>query len=126
CNLDSVHFNQALSSDSKLRDSMVVQAVKYAKEHAGLSNGKTEDSHTQAPAQQSAEVIAKLDKFENSLATMNSTGMPIGWGNTQIEYFKNENGKPDLSRVLLAPFGWLITALACTLGAPFWFDTLNR
>jgi hypothetical protein len=23
-------------------------------------------------------------------------------------------------------FGWLITILAVSLGAPFWFDTLNR
>jgi hypothetical protein len=23
-------------------------------------------------------------------------------------------------------FGWLITAFAISLGAPFWFDTLNR
>jgi hypothetical protein len=22
--------------------------------------------------------------------------------------------------------GWLLTALAATLGAPFWFDTLNK
>jgi hypothetical protein len=28
--------------------------------------------------------------------------------------------------VLLHLPGWLITAFAVSLGAPFWFDTLNR
>lgn len=26
----------------------------------------------------------------------------------------------------MPPVGWLLTALAATLGAPFWFDVLNR
>ena len=28
--------------------------------------------------------------------------------------------------VLLSLIGWTITSLAVSLGAPFWFDTLNR
>jgi hypothetical protein len=28
--------------------------------------------------------------------------------------------------VLIALVGWFITALAATLGAPFWFDVLNK
>jgi len=28
--------------------------------------------------------------------------------------------------LLLSIIGWLVTALAVSLGAPFWFDTLNR
>ena len=30
------------------------------------------------------------------------------------------------SHLLTALFGWLITALAASLGAPFWFETLQR
>lgn len=28
--------------------------------------------------------------------------------------------------ILLHSVGWTLTALAVSLGAPFWFDTLNR
>jgi hypothetical protein len=31
-----------------------------------------------------------------------------------------------LGNLLLIPAGWLLTALACTLGAPFWFDALSK
>ena len=55
------------------------------------------------------------------VSQMNGFGLPIGWH------------KGDLSRVfasvpsfLTAILGWLMTAVAASLGAPFWFDTLNK
>ena len=41
--------------------------------------------------------------------------LPIGWNNTV-------GGWPDCERVL----GWLITTIAVSLGAPFWFDLLGK
>ena len=49
--------------------------------------------------------------------------IPIGWENYDIHFTKPANWE----RELLVPwFGWLLTALAATLGAPFWFDVLNK
>jgi hypothetical protein len=33
---------------------------------------------------------------------------------------------PTFSGTLSKIFGWLLTALAISLGAPFWFDLLNK
>jgi len=44
--------------------------------------------------------------------------LPIGW-----------NPAPpvnDVPNVLVLILGWLVTAFAATLGAPFWFDVLNK
>jgi hypothetical protein len=43
--------------------------------------------------------------------------LPIGWPATQIQ---------QVPLALTLPFGWLLTALAISLGASFWFDLLNR
>ena len=59
-------------------------------------------------------------------------GLPIGWvWEASPSQIKNGLAIPrDAAtvgdRVLQHALGWLITALAATLGAPFWFDTLNR
>ena len=49
-----------------------------------------------------------------SFSTVNSLGIPIGW----------HRGGPYLS--LEGVLGWLLTAIAISLGAPFWFDALNK
>jgi hypothetical protein len=44
--------------------------------------------------------------------------LPIGWDGQK----PGESGLVWLTRVL----GWLLTAIAATLGAPFWFDVLSK
>jgi hypothetical protein len=55
---------------------------------------------------------------------LESLGLPIGWGD-QKELSKR-TGDAWWDDVLAPGFGWLLTALAATLGAPFWFDVLNK
>lgn len=53
--------------------------------------------------------------------------LPIGWtlaeggGSSQLEAMRKDVGHP-----LVALIGWLMTAFAATLGAPFWFDVLRK
>ena len=57
---------------------------------------------------------------------------PIGWPTTASGKYdfdavlSSEKGKKDYGRVPLALLGWLITALAASLGSAFWFDLLKR
>ncbi len=43
-------------------------------------------------------------------------GIPIGWGDGSVTWKAITSHLP----------GWLLTALALSLGAPFWFDLLNK
>jgi hypothetical protein len=61
-----------------------------------------------------AKPLLPSDTLENLTATIGSVSLPIGWA----EF----HWKDVLSRLP----GWLITALAVSLGAPFWFDVLNK
>lgn len=54
------------------------------------------------------------------IAVLSSFGLPIGWqGEDPRIQFSCANWLEKL-------LGWLITALAVSLGAPFWFDILNK
>jgi hypothetical protein len=45
--------------------------------------------------------------------------LPIGWSRTSAELLTGWNGS-------IAIVGWLISIVAIGMGAPFWFDLLNR
>jgi hypothetical protein len=70
-------------------------------------------------------------KYELNKAQIESLGLPIGWSSVDDPHRKwpgsnwfQANGWVDQ---FLSHFpGWLLTALAISLGAPFWFDLLNK
>jgi hypothetical protein len=66
------------------------------------------------------EVQAGKDQTtaNQALQRLDDLGFPIGWART--------NRPHDATDWLVAVFGWLVTAIAISLGAPFWFDVLNR
>jgi len=58
--------------------------------------------------------------FRESRSQLAALDLPIGWDGARF-------ARPDSPWDVLSPLiGWLITALAATLGAPFWFDLLNK
>ena len=61
------------------------------------------------------------DTLEHVTAAISTVSLPIGWAEFQWKGLKL-SGPDMLSRVP----GWLVTALAVSLGAPFWFDLLNK
>ncbi|UPK67231.1 hypothetical protein [Chitinophaga filiformis] len=52
--------------------------------------------------------------------------LPIGWGNGVNPEGDDYKSGETWNGYLIYVFGWLLTALAATLGAPFWFDLLNK
>lgn len=58
--------------------------------------------------------------------------MPIGWtGNNVMPDLNGPDGRSNvgwhwLNAWIALVFGWLITAFAASMGAPFWFDMLNK
>lgn len=74
----------------------------------GVGAGSAAD--TTKPAPPLPDASARV-----AFARLDSIGVPLGWPDPK---FKGE--------WLLRIIGWLVTALAISLGAPFWFDTLNR
>ena len=98
-NADSIAIVNALSHDAALRTSLVAAAQEYAK--------------TPVPATPTGQTSTKTIK--DVTAEIVSLGLPLGW-----------HRLPEGGQWLEKLLGLVLTALAVSLGAPFWFDTLNR
>jgi hypothetical protein len=67
--------------------------------------------------------------FREAKATLDSASLPIGWNKGWgAPLARSERGnRYDPWFDIIAPiFGLLLTAVAATFGAPFWFDLLNK
>ncbi|WP_375496436.1 hypothetical protein [uncultured Nostoc sp.] len=103
-NTDTFHLVKRLSQDSVIRSTIAqsaTQRIDYIKD----SEGRKE--------------------IENLLA---NASIPIGWQNI------NQQFEPNSGNVLLIRIwqvfrlicGWIVSGLAIAMGAPFWFDILNK
>jgi hypothetical protein len=104
-NVDTVRIVDRLLTDPSIRNSLVSTAQEYARN--GAAQGATANNQTTWTAQVKANE-----------AQLKSLGIPLGWN--QPEH------RSDNWYWLIKFAGLLATALAATMGAPFWFDVLNR
>ena len=133
-NVDSIAIAKKLSRDPKLRDQVVQSANVFLTKQQQLANqlqqmhDKKLDSTT--VFQSEKETYDSLTKRSKALMDSANTlingdindlnkMLAIGWKDGFLS-FKTE---PFTGSKLL---GWLLTALAISLGAPFWFDLLNK
>ena len=59
--------------------------------------------------------------MEKNLNEIQKLGLPVGWDRADPRTIPNNFGG-----WLIKIIGWLLTAIAISLGAPFWFDLLNK
>jgi hypothetical protein len=128
-NVDTIMITKRLSSDSALRAAVVATAEKSAQQPvvvaqpASQAGGAQTSGQGAVEARTGAAIQAVLDKQD----ALQSLGLPIGWGDR-----RNWPGGDHLTDWqlfwdwLAKVFGLLVTAGAASLGAPFWFDMLNK
>lgn len=121
-NLDALHVVGHLQNNPKLTADLVEIAGKTeAAVQFALPDKPTEPSNAReidALRQQLATLTGKIDAFQNLT-------LPIGWkmGFEHCSLVCEVALLPNQQAPLL---GWLITALAGSLGAPFWFDLITK
>jgi hypothetical protein len=64
--------------------------------------------------------------YEEAAKQLKSFGLPIGWSNSWQRAGVSGAWHESVWGVAGPILGWLVTAFAATLGAPFWFDLLNK
>jgi hypothetical protein len=122
CNVDTIHIIRVLSSNPELLAETVKQAVNTA--NAATSQASTTSSTgpatpnlTEDATQAVSQLVNKANIAMNNLPNLS---VPIGWSESQWQYLR------DPGHLFSAVLGWFLTGLAASLGAPFWFDTLQR
>jgi hypothetical protein len=124
-NFDAIRIARELSISDDKRTALVTLAEGVAAQRATATEG-TDSAETQEQVPVTANFI--LDGID-------SIDLPLGWSWERIESpctAQTENGfgwcvtGTIVTSVIWGIPGWAIMALAATLGAPFWFDMLQK
>jgi hypothetical protein len=102
-NADTIAMITSLSRDPAVREKLVTSAQQYVKDQKGSEEA--------------------LKELKSNLNKIEAIGLPIGWNN---EDPRTRWSWPNEGAFWLKLLGWLLTAFAISLGAPFWFDMLNK
>lgn len=128
-NVDSIEIARKLQRDPKLREQLVQQADAFVKAHPDLKEDlaalqKDTSASSQKKITSYEMLLAKQDSLLHLADSMVKADISNVNGLLGIGLNKYKaNGFPDL---MLSLLGWAITALAISMGAPFWFDLLNK
>jgi hypothetical protein len=144
-NVDTIGIVRQLQNDPVLRGQIINQASDFTKAHPDLGK-QLED--TQTKLAQLSKPVTKADSdlrnnLENRLAETKkakelSDGLyqqATGLVNTDLQHVNSTLGLGWPKKTLCENIhtidgtrflGWLLTALALSMGAPFWFDLLNK
>ncbi|NHE57863.1 hypothetical protein [Cyclobacterium plantarum] len=124
-NADTIRMAEKISNDPEARQQIVAMAYEYMEKEEGLNSTTSNE-----PDSNLVQLRAKIyDLIDEEIETTTSV-LGMGWNDApraNIRFFSNL--WPDIawwSYVLYSLLGWIITAFAITLGAPFWFDLLKR
>lgn len=126
-NVDAILVFRHLQTYPAAGEAIVGQATQFAKNNRSSIPGTSADGD---------DVSGLAEQFDTVQEKLEDLAIPIGWlknGTGTPAQEKNGQVLPHYSDfaaigtlAVQHAIGWLLTALAATLGAPFWFDMLNR
>jgi hypothetical protein len=137
-NADSIAIAKRLSTNSNLRKSVEELAESTMKDmpapnavqQAGAGSQTTDTTSptpgtTVAPGASTGNTGAQgggaaIRSIQQHLGTLDAIGLPVG------RDYSLKSPAQLWTATRVHGLGWLITALAISLGAPFWFDMLNK
>lgn len=105
-NAGAVRVAERLSDDPSVRAAVVAQA------EAAVEEGKAEEGEPSQPQKAGEQVQTAFDKLD-------SRQLPLLWSDANSPF-----GSWTVFALTLP--AWIITAIAISLGAPFWFDALSK
>lgn len=111
-NANTIEIGERLWKDDTVRAAVLAQA------QATASASPTPDAGEGTETQTPSEAAQKLDAAADAVDQVAKVGIPLGWRGEAVPEGEGE--------IALAIGGWILTILAISLGAPFWFDTLSR
>ncbi len=125
-NADSVAFLRFFTNNPEQAQSVATLAERVTNDSLiieKIENIKTQsnESDQELTPDEFSKIVSNI-KSENIeyLKILEETKIPLGWNKSDLGY------PSDFYSWLTKVLGLLITVLAVSLGAPFWFDTLNK
>lgn len=135
-NVDTFQLARELWNSPTLREQVVIAAQGVVK------SGKLEEAVTTKPAEIIKQVAAEKDpRKQNELLlkwasqpeiakvvkeAVESAHWPLGWKGVSLPWEGTKSDAEAFWNVLVKLLGFLVTGCAVALGAPFWFDMVNK
>ena len=116
-NADTFAITRELWSDEALRNAVVAQATKRV-QHGMPATTMTAGTVPEIPT--SDLTLAKLQEVANEVKMADPP--PLGWASREAVWTELWSWPGGLLKLL----GILVTSFAILMGAPFWFDLLNK
>ncbi|MDQ6813312.1 MAG: hypothetical protein M3040_06240 [Bacteroidota bacterium] len=126
-NADSVAIAKFLYSNPEVRVKLAEQGYKAGSDTAFMKRLTqvqlaNRDTATSASLEQiKHDIRTSVENISDAKAAL-ETSIPLGWNKNELQ----EGGKWSPSLILTKISGLLATILAIFMGAPFWFDLLNK
>jgi hypothetical protein len=122
-NVDSIRVAEVLWTTPALRSYAVASAEQFVKDHP-----------TAPPASGTPATTPPYSQLPQYLQSLKALNLPLGWNPADLDWIGPETsnssfgvlGRVEWGSFVLVLAGWFLTAIAMTLGAPFWFDLLNQ
>lgn len=134
-NADTLSIARRLSSDAALRQAVAAQAEAYAKKpDAGRPQADSSIAAVHAAVDALNGVGLPLGWTEGDVRALGLCGLPVAacppasaMASRAMQKASPYAGAANVAAAWVVKLGGLlVTAFAVSLGAPFWFDTLNR
>jgi len=106
-NANTLRIGEYLEREPTVRSAVVAQAEASAQKQEFSNAGKGEAS-IEAAGEQASDAYKQIDGLK----------LPLFWSGTNVPH--------GLSAWGVALVGWLLTTVAISFGAPFWFDALGK
>ena len=114
-NVDSLLIARTLWGDGTLRAGVVATADDLVRSGASLC---PDDTQVESGAKQ-------LECLKDQIGALDGLNLPMWWPSGH-DLATDPRGFSGIDGFLTKAFGLLLTAAAVSLGAPFWFDLLNK
>ena len=124
-NVDSIQLFQQFDSNPASKNALIAYYTKNKAQLEAKADALKSDTakKTTAPAQVNTELKTTTD----SLASLSKTAaLPIGISKNLYFSLRDDGNKNDPWLALVKIIGILISGLAASFGAPFWFDFLKK
>jgi len=120
-NTDSIEIGKYLYNNHAASKELAATALSnFPNYKNAIDSGKTPTSNTQSAITANDLQVQKI-QLQNYIDSLQSLDLPLGWKAANIT---NWPAFFDYSKKHIA--GWIATILAIMMGAPFWFDILNK
>jgi len=121
-NVDSVKVAKVLWFNKEARASLVATATDLTKNPPADVKAGADTTPPLTTEQRGKKLMDAVSIFNNDAA---KALLPVGWSQSPEMYLKHSS-EWTWMQLFQKLTGWIVTAIALSLGAPFWFDTLNK